>query len=113
MEIKKFRNSRGFLVGSETNILITHVADVCLEPNEQLTFQHPLGGEYDFVCKEWGYYASPSLNHRLRNEGFGSFLVRNEEGRLYLMVVSDRARDEFDEYCKKENQEIIFDLGAQ
>lgn len=113
MKIEHISGGRRFRVGLDADITINHVANVRLNPNEQLTFQHPSEGEYDFVCKDWGFYASPSLNHRLRNEGFSSFLVRNDQGRVYLMVVKDSARKEFYKYCSKERQEIISDLSEQ
>ena len=42
------------------------------------------GKEYDFVAKDWGFYASPSINDRLVREGFKVALVSNTENKIFM-----------------------------
>jgi hypothetical protein len=98
---------RIFKVGVDQDIEIKDCGDILLEPNEQISFVNEGAARYDFACKEWGYYATPSINHRLRLEGYKTALVRNEQKRLYLMVVYTEKMHLFEEYCSLEKQEIL------
>lgn len=86
---------RVFSVGS-TNML--DCGRIYLAPEEQVTFVGPTGREYDFVAKSWGFYATPSINNRLRNQGFKTALVRNREDRYYVVTVEEEKVDEFKDY---------------
>ena len=44
---------------------ISHVADIDLAPDELITLKTESGAEYDVARKEWGFYATPSINGRL------------------------------------------------
>ena len=100
--------ARSFYVGKNSEIEIKDVGDVYLSPNEQLTFvTDPSGARYDFVRKDWGFYATPSINGRLKQEGFKTALVENLQGRIYLMVVELRHMALFDAYCRVEKQTVL------
>ena len=43
-----------------------------LRNNEQLTFRNGKS-EYDVAKKNWGYYATPSINNRLKKFKFRTF----------------------------------------
>ena len=99
---------RSFNVGTNNKIEIEDVGDVYLSPNEQLTFvTEESGARYDFVRKDWGFYATPSINGRLKNEGFKTALVENLQGRIYIMVVELRHMARFDTYCRTERQKVL------
>ena len=61
---------RIFNVGKNNNISISDMGDIFLEPNEQITFVTENGDRHDFCRKNWGFYATPSINSRLINENF-------------------------------------------
>ena len=46
-------------------IYIKHCADIYLKKNEQITLKN-FDKEYDIVKKDWGFYATPSINDRLK-----------------------------------------------
>ncbi len=99
--------NRNFVVGKKPNDLkIRHVGNITLKNNEQLTFLFN-NSEYDFVKKNWGFYATPSINGRLKKEGFISALVKNKKKRIYLMVVHKSKKSEFNKYCKIHDQKIL------
>lgn len=77
---------------------------IILGQNEMISFQTNSGKEFDFTAKEWGFYATPSLNSRLKNEGFKTALVVNESNQVYVMAVEKDKMDLFKSYLK-ENQD--------
>lgn len=107
MKINKKVPARTFRVGKKSEIEISHQADVTLLPNEQITFVTEDGAEFDFVRKNWGYYATPSINRRLKEFGFTTALVQNDKGHVYIFVVEMSKMHEFDIYCKLENQTVL------
>jgi hypothetical protein len=98
---------RKFKVGKNQDIIISDLGDISLNSNEQITFLKDTGARYDFVSKDWGYYVTPSINGRLRSEGFKVALVENEVGRLYVMAVELSKLNNFEDYCLNENQTLI------
>ncbi|NOX15393.1 MAG: hypothetical protein GXP61_05135 [Epsilonproteobacteria bacterium] len=77
---------------------------IYLDSDEMVSFKTKSNKEYDFTAKEWGFYASPSVNSRLKNEGFKTALVVNENNQIYIMVVEKDKIKEFKRYLK-ENQD--------
>lgn len=78
-----------------------------LEPDEQITFVTPDGAEYDVARKTWGFYATPSVNGRLLQFGLRTVLVRNPEGKCYVMLVQRGHEAEFDAYLNSESYVTI------
>ncbi|MDA7695548.1 hypothetical protein N8788_04240 [Candidatus Pelagibacter sp.] len=64
-----------------------------------------------FVEKVGGFYATPSINSRLKNENFVTALVVNEHNRIFVMVIEKSKIKEFRSYLKDENQTIVAWLG--
>lgn len=83
------------------------MGEINLDDNEQLTFKSKSGKNYDFTRKNWGYYATQSINHRLKNNGFRTALVINKFNRLYVMVVEKNLLNNFLDYCESEEQKIL------
>lgn len=104
MEYKKIHPVRTFTVNG---IKMTHCADIMLDADELITLRTKDAREYDIVAKEWGFYATPSINVRLKNQGFRTALVENSEGKLFIMLSEVDKLDAFREYLKTENQKII------
>ena len=73
---------------------------VHLGDDEMVSFVTKSGKEFDFVAKSWGFYATPSVNSRLKNEGFKTALVVNENNQLYIMAVEKEKIEEFLAYTK-------------
>lgn len=97
---------RVFQVGLDQQISISDCGRVYLEPDEQVTFVTPAGKEHDFVAKSWGFYATPSINGRLADQGFKTALVKNSFGKYYIMVVDPDKMADFNAYLKIERHEI-------
>jgi hypothetical protein len=79
-----------------------------LEPDEQVTFVKQSGAQYDVAAKDWGFYATPSLNGRLEQFGLRGVLIRNRDtGRYFLLLVEQGGEAKFDAYCDQENLAVI------
>ena len=64
--------------------------------------------EHDLVRKQWGYYATPSLQGRLRSNGMRAALTRNvETGRIFVVLVEIGKEQLWRAYNAKERQEFL------
>ena len=106
MEIIRKDPPRTFRVGEDGRITISDCGDISLDADEQVTMLSAAGKRHDFAAKDWGFYATPSVNGRLKDEGFKTALVRNPAGRLYVMVVDTDRLATFEAYCRDEQQVI-------
>jgi len=107
MELKANKPPRLFTCGLRRQITIADCGEIRLAADEQVTFVTYSNKRYDVVAKEWGFYATPSLDGRLKTEGFKSALVRNSVGRHYIMLVENEKLELFFQYLEKENQQVI------
>lgn len=108
MELREKTPPREFNVGRPENpITIRDCGELWLEPNEMVTMMSPDGLRHDFTAKNWGFYATPSVNGRLKSEGFKTALVRNLKGYVYVMCVAKSSIEEFEAYCRHEQQSVL------
>jgi len=99
---------RTFRVGHDRSIEIAHAADVELADDEQVTFTTTSGTEFDVVRKDWGYYATPSLNSRLPDHGLRAVLVRGRRlKRMYLLLVERGHEDAFHRYIEWDGLDVV------
>jgi hypothetical protein len=98
---------RTFTAGRAAAVAMRDCGRVRLETDEQVTFVDGSGGEYDVARKSWGYYATPSLNHRLPRFGLRGVLVRNRQSHLFLLLVQRDRADEFERYRNEQELEIV------
>jgi hypothetical protein len=106
MKIRINKIQRKFEVGVHQKTLINDVAKIYLKPNEQVTFVTKDFGQHDVTRKEWGFYATQSINFRLK-KFFKTALVMNSLKRLFIMIVEKRHLKKFKSYCKKEDQRLL------
>jgi hypothetical protein len=99
---------RTFKVGkSENKIMISDFGDLYLDPNEQISVISENGKRHDFAAKDWGFYSTPSVNGRLKDEGFKTALVENQKGQIYIMSVDKDKMHLFEKYCIDEKQTVL------
>jgi hypothetical protein len=103
---------RRFGVGTRGGTL-EHVGDVALEHDEVVTFHTDSGTQLDVTRKSWGYYATPSLNGRLREHGLRAALAvgvpraEGEPERMYVLLVEAGREHEFQEYVDAERMRVV------
>lgn len=98
---------REYTVGRARAITIRDCGRVALEPDEQVTFITAAGGQYDVARKDWGFYATPSTNGRLASFGLRAAVVRNDQGRFYVMIVERGKEDAFARYLADEANRVV------
>jgi hypothetical protein len=106
MKVKIKEKPRCFKVGNR-GVEIQDHGKIYAEPEEMLSWVSSEGKEYDIVAKGWGYYATPSINGRLLNEGYKTALVKNSFGQYFIMLVDENKMDDFREYLTKEANEVV------
>lgn len=107
MEFIPKKPPRTFDIGRDNKITINDCGAVRLQPDELLSFLSETNREYDIVRKDWGYYATPSVNSRLKDQGFKVALVSNKKGQVYVMIVDAEKMDLFENYCQTEEQKVL------
>ena len=99
---------RRFSVGNAVKFEMRDCAEIALDPDEQVTFVTESGAQYDVARKDWGFYATPSLNGRLETFGLRGVLIRNRGTGRYFVLLVERGREAlFDQYCAVENLAVI------
>jgi len=107
MELFERKPPRKFTVGANQPITLKDCGRLHLHPNEQISLVTQDHKEHDFVCKDWGYYATPSINSRLKDQGLKTALVRNTLGKVYIMSVDADKMTLFDLYILSTQQEVL------
>lgn len=99
---------RRFPVGADGRLMIADCGALHLEPDEQITVVTGNGAEYDVARKDWGFYATPSLNGRLPQFGLRGALIRNRgTGRYFVVLVENGREASFEGYCDQENLMVV------
>jgi SAM-dependent methyltransferase len=98
---------RTFNIGRGEPIVISDVAHIELEPNEQVTFEAAGGIEYDVARKAWGFYATPSLNGRLLDHKLRAVLARSPANKYFVFLVERGREDEFQRYLDSEGNVLV------
>lgn len=98
---------RRYEVGWGQKFFISDCGSVALEPDEQVTLTTPSGAELDVTRKDWGFYATPSINARLQEFGLRTVLVRNKIGRYFVLLVETGCEALFEEYVGSEDLAIV------
>ncbi len=92
---------------SVNNIEIQDNGKIILQSNEMISLKKISGRECDVTATSWGYYLGPSLNARLKRQGFKTALVLNELGNLYVNAVEPDKMSEFHNYLTDNNSRIL------
>lgn len=107
MKYMSIKPPREFEVGRGKSIKIKDCARIELAPDEQITFLTETGAEYDVVRKDWGFYATPSLNGRLRKFGLRAILIKACDKKFYVFLVEKGKEKAFQEYLDIEGHEVL------
>lgn len=106
MKFNKNKKKRTFLTGVRNKEKIIDVGKIFLEKNEMITFETKNKSRHDVTKKDWGFYATQSINSRLKKK-FKTALVSNLQNRIYIMMVEKIKMNLFKKYCKLEKQKVL------
>jgi hypothetical protein len=91
---------------SAEGVTLTEVARIRLEPDELITFTSELGGEYDVVGKDWGFFATPSVNSRLPKFGLRTAVVADAKGKRAVVLVHRERLALFEAYLERHGERV-------
>lgn len=98
---------RTFEVGYDKKGIISDCGSMYLEADEQITLFTEAGGEYDVTKKDWGFYATPSLNGRLAGFKLKAVLTKNRYDRYFIMILEEGKEEAFHKYVDEEPLQIV------
>lgn len=107
MIIKK-KNIKILLENNKINLF--KKANIFLKDNEFITFIEKKKNkkkEYDVVKKSWGYYATPSINKRLKFYDYLAVIIKNLSGKYFVCIVNEGKKRDFYKYLKNDKQKIV------
>lgn len=104
---------RVYEVGYDVKGHISDCGTLHLAPDEQVTLVTEQGGEYDVTRKEWGFYATPSLNGRLAGFNLRGVLTKNRHNRFFVMLVERGKEEAFERYVEQEPLKIVAWLDTE
>ena len=105
--------ARKFIVGNSRQFYMSDCGEIQLGYDEQVSFTTESGAEYDVARKNWGFYATPSLNGRLVHFGLNAVLVMNTlTQRYFILLVEEGKNDYFFDYCRQESLEVVSWLNS-
>jgi len=108
MKFEEKNPPRLFKVGNDVKFDMADRGNIQLAPDQQITLTTEKGAEYDIARKDWGFYATPSLNGRLETFGLRTVLIKNQcTGRFFVLMVEKGHESSFDAYCAQENLAVI------
>ena len=106
MKINK--KNRYFKVGVKKNITLKDVGSIFLKNNENITFKTSNKKEYDVCKKNWGFYATPSINKRLKNFGYLAALVKSKNFNTFTILLLEKGkRKQFNKYIKDQKMHVV------
>ena len=107
--MKILKKNRKFKPSKNSNIIIKDCGEVILENDEQISFSNKSNlNKYDITKKNWGYYATPSINSRLVKNNFETYIVQNKLTKnFFIFLVERKKKNIFLRYLKKENLKIV------
>jgi hypothetical protein len=88
-------------------LLIKDCAHIDLEDDEQVTFTTSSGSEYDVVRKSWGYFATPSINQRLKKFGLRAVLIQDSMRKRFICLVEDDKEEKFQSFLDSDGAGIL------
>jgi hypothetical protein len=104
---------RKFPVGNSVKFEMSDCGSCYLENDEQITFKTQNGLEYDVAKKDFGFYATPSLNGRLSSFGLRTVLIKNTNTNRYFIFLVEKGKESlFDQYCMQESLIVIHWLDS-
>lgn len=107
MKTKLKNPPRKFKVGTVKEVTLSDCGSIKLDGNEQVTFKTKSGNEYDVLKKDFGFYATPSLNGRLLRWKLRAVLVQNTKDQFFILLVEEGKDKLFSKYCNDRDLNVV------
>ena len=104
MNFKKIK--RKFFAGLFKKIQFNEVGKIFLKKNELISFVTEDNSEHEVIRKDWGFYATQSVNSRLK-KNYKTAKTENTQQKFFIMLVEKKFINKFKKYCKEEKQKVM------
>lgn len=63
----------------------------------------------EITAKSWGFYLTPSINEKLKKNGFKCAIIKNKKNKFFFCLVINRKKEInlFNKYLKKDHQNLV------
>ena len=106
MKIKLKKKPRIFYPNKKKKLKIADYGQILLEPNEQICLITNRNSKHEITRKEWGFYATQSINSRLK-KNFKTAITENSKKNIFIMMVEKKYINSFKKYCKEHRQKVL------
>lgn len=100
---------REFAAALEESAPTLDCGAVGLEIGEQVTFVDSRTEEphTDVTRRVWGYYLTRSCNEHQKRSGWRTAIIRNSEGRTYVVMVSEERYGQFEDFLAATDHIVV------
>ena len=100
------KKNRKFKVNKD--IKIKDCGEIILSTNEMINIKIK-NKINEITAKSWGFYLTPSINKRLKKNGFKCAIIKNKKNKFFVCLVINNKKEinSFYEYLKKDGQKLI------
>ena len=104
------RKTRKFKVNS--SLKIVDRGTVILSENEMISLSTRKKNN-EIVAKKWGFYLTPSINVRLKKNGYKCAIIINQQKKFFVtLVLNDKnSLKNFKDYLREDNQKLVMFLS--
>ena len=69
----------------------------------------------EITAKNWGFYLTPSINVRLKKNGFKCAIIKNKQNKFFVCLVIDGKKEinSCYKYLKKDQQNLVTFLSIK
>lgn len=106
MKFNKLTNPRNFQTGLKKKQNIKEIGSIKLKNNEMISLIVAGNKRHEITRKVWGFYATQSINDRLK-KNFKTAIVKNSMNKVFIMMVERSKMKKFRDYCRIEKQRVI------
>jgi hypothetical protein len=69
----------------------------------------------EITAKNWGFYLTPSINVRLKKNGFKCAIIKNKQNKFFVCLVINKNKkiNTFKKYLKRDKQKLVTFLSTK
>jgi hypothetical protein len=106
---KKFRNFK-----INNSLQIKECGEIYFSQNEMINIKIK-NNNNEITAKNWGFYLTPSINVRLKKNGFKCAIIKNKQNKFFVCLVINKNKkiNTFKKYLKRDKQKLVTFLSTK
>ena len=96
------------------NLQIKDNGEIIFSKNEMVSINIK-NKKNEITAKNWGFYLTPSINVRLKKNGFKCAIIKNKQNKFFfcLVIKNKKEINSFYKYLKKDKQYLVSFLNLK